>query len=95
MKALREQFPDHQNQLVRLAKIEGQIKGIRKMIEERRYCMDIVQQIKAVTSGLAQVQMGVLEKHIHHCVREAVASGDSDQFADRVEEIVKIIARMQ
>ena len=95
MKALQEQFPDHKNQLLRLAKIEGQIKGIYKMIEERRYCMDIVQQIKAATAGLGQVQMGVLEKHIHHCVREAVTSGDPDQLADRVEEIVKVIARMQ
>jgi len=95
MRALREQFPDHQNQLVRLAKIEGQIKGIRKMIEERRYCMDIVQQIKAVTSGLKQVQMGVLEKHVHHCVMEAVASRDHDLFAEKVDEIMTVIARMQ
>ena len=95
MRALREQFPDHQDQLVRLAKIEGQIKGIRKMIEERRYCMDIVQQIKAVTAGLKQVQMGVLEKHIHTCVQEAVTSRKPDLFAEKVDEIMAVIARMQ
>lgn len=95
MRALREQFPDHQNQIVRLAKIEGQIKGIRKMIEERRYCMDIVQQIKAVTSGLKQIQMGVLEKHLHTCVHEAVASRKPDLFAEKVDEIMAVIGRMQ
>ncbi len=94
MKAIHTQHPDHQEQLVRLAKIEGQIKGIRKMIEERRYCVDIVQQIKAVTSGLKAVQMGVLEKHIHHCVRESVESGDPEFFVDKVDEIVKVLARM-
>lgn len=95
MRALREQFPDHQDQLARLAKIEGQVKGIRRMIEERRYCIDIVQQIKAVTAGLNQVQMGVLEKHIHHCVQEAVASRKPDLLAKKVDEIVSVIAKMQ
>lgn len=95
MRALRENYPDHQAQLVRLAKIEGQVKGIRKMIEERRYCMDIAQQIKAVTAGLRQVQMGVLEKHIHNCVREAVASRKPDLFVEQVDEIMAVIARMQ
>ena len=94
MRAIREQHPDHHDQLVRLAKIEGQIKGIRRMIEERRYCVDIVQQIKAVTAGLKAVQMGVLEKHIHHCVRESVESGNPEYFVDKVDEIVKVLARM-
>lgn len=94
MKALREQFPDHKNQLVRLARIEGQIKGIGKMIEERRYCVDIVQQIKAATAGLKKIQMGVLEKHLHNCVQEAVASGNQELFAEKVNEIVAVISRM-
>lgn len=95
MKAMREKYPDHQEQLVRLAKIEGQIKGIDRMIEERRYCIDIVQQIKAVTAGLKAVQMGVLEKHIHHCVRESVESRNPEYFVDKVEEIVKVLGQMQ
>ncbi|MBI4084122.1 MAG: metal-sensitive transcriptional regulator [Candidatus Lambdaproteobacteria bacterium] len=94
MKALRQQFPDHQNQLARLAKIEGQLNGIRKMIEDRRYCVEIVQQIKAATAGLRQVQMGVLEKHIHHCVHEALETRNPDTLAAKVDEIVNVIARM-
>ena len=95
MEAIRERYPDHQAQLVRLAKIEGQIKGIGRMIEERRYCIDIVQQIKAVTAGLKAVQMGVLEKHIHHCVRESVESRKPGLFVDKVDEIVKVLGQMQ
>lgn len=94
MKAFRERYPSHEDQIKRLARIEGQVKGIRKMIEERRYCIDIVQQVKAVTAGLKVVQMGVLEKHIHHCVRETVNMADSNEFVDRVDEIVAIIGRM-
>jgi DNA-binding FrmR family transcriptional regulator len=95
MRALKEQYPDHQAQQTRLARIEGQLRGIRKMVEERRYCIDIVQQIKAVTAALKQVQMGVLETHIHHCVREAVETQDNDLFADQVDEILKVLARME
>lgn len=94
MKAIRELYPNHQEQLTRLAKIEGQIKGVRKMIEERRYCIDIVSQIKAVHSALKQVQMGVLEKHIHHCVTESVRTEDPDLFGERVTEIVQVLGKM-
>lgn len=94
MKALKEIFPDHQGQVARLARIEGQIKGVRKMIEERRYCIDIVMQIKAVQSALKQVQMGVLEKHLHHCVRESVSSNNPESFEEKVEEMVKALAQM-
>lgn len=94
MRAVRELYPNHKEQLARLAKIEGQIKGVRKMIEDRRYCIDIVSQIKAVTAGLKQVQMGVLEKHLHHCVHDSVQSRDPDLFVEKVEEIVKVLGQM-
>ena len=91
---MQEQFPNHEDQLARLSKIEGQLRGVRRMIEERRYCVDIVSQIKGVTAALRQVQMGVLEKHVHHCVRESVASRDPAQFEDKVAEIVKVLSKM-
>ena len=94
MKAIRQLHPDHHEQLVRLAKIEGQVKGIGRMIEERRYCIDIVQQIKAVTAGLKAVRMGVLERHVHHCVRQSVESGNPEFFVDKVDEIVKVLGQM-
>jgi len=92
--AMRQIYPSHEDQLRRLGKIEGQIKGVRKMIEERRYCIDIVSQIKAVEAALRQVQLGVVEKHIHHCVGESVRSKNPDHLAEKVEEIVRVMARM-
>jgi len=94
-KAFRTLFPDHQGQLARLSRIEGQLKGVRKMIEERRYCIDITLQIKAITAALKQVEMGVMEKHVHHCMREAVESGDATVLEQKMEEIVKVLARME
>jgi len=94
MHALKELYPNHEEQLSRLSKIEGQLRGIRRMIEERRYCIDIVSQTKAVTAALKQVQMGVLEKHIHHCVAEAVTSGNPEQLNEKVNEMVKVLGQM-
>ena len=94
MRAIREIYPNHEEQLSRLAKVEGQIKGIRRMIEERRYCVDIVSQIKAVQAALKQVQLGVLEKHIHHCVAESLESGRPDHFEEKVSEIVALLGKM-
>ena len=92
---MRQIFPNHESQLTRLSKIEGQLKGVRRMIEERRYCVDIMDQIKAVRGALDQVEMGVLEKHIHHCVRESVEAGDGGQLEEKVEELVKVLGRMR
>ena len=91
----RSVFPDHQEQLARLSRIEGQLKGMRKMIEERRYCIDIAVQIKAITAALKQVEMGVLEKHVHHCMRQAVESQDAEVLQQKMEEVVKVLARME
>lgn len=95
MKAIRELYPNHEGQLTRLARIEGQLRGVRKMIEERRYCVDIVAQIKAINAALKQVQMGVLEKHIHHCVKESVGSDDPDLLDERIVEVVEVLGRME
>ena len=91
---MRHYFPDHQEQLNRLSKIDGQIKGVRKMIEERRYCVDIVAQIRAVKGALRQVEMGVLERHIHHCVKDAAVSGEGEAMESKMEELVRLFDQM-
>ncbi len=87
-------YPTHEGQLSRLSKIEGQLKGVRRMIEDRRYCIDILSQIRAVVGALEQVQLGVLEKHVHHCVKESLETKDPAIFEDKVTEIVKVLAKM-
>lgn len=91
---MKELYPDHASQLTRLTRIEGQVRGIRKMVEERRYCVDIATQIKAVKAALTKVELGVLEKHIHHCVKDAVASGEPEEIDGKIEEIVRLVGRM-
>lgn len=92
---MRQQYPDHEAQLSRLSRIEGQIGGLRRMIAERRYCIDILHQIKAVTGALKQVEMGVLETHIQHCVKEAAAEENPELLAERVEELVHVLGRLE
>ena len=91
---MRQIYPSHDEQLERLNKVEGQIRGVRRMIEERRYCIDIVTQIKAVEAALKQVQLGVMEKHIHHCVVESLRAKKPEHLEQKVEEIVQVMARM-
>jgi DNA-binding FrmR family transcriptional regulator len=91
---MKELYPNHAEQLTRLKRIEGQIRGLQKMVEERRYCIDIATQIKAVKAALTKVELGVMEKHIHHCVADAVASGDPAEIDTKIEEIVRLVGRM-
>ncbi len=88
-------YPSHAEQLDRLGKIEGQIKGIRRMIEERRYCMDILPQLKAVYGALRQVELGVLETHINHCVQEAVQSRDQASIREKIDEVLRVLSRLE
>jgi CsoR family transcriptional regulator, copper-sensing transcriptional repressor len=88
-------FPSHADQLERLGKIEGQIKGIRKMIEDRRYCMDILPQIKAVHGALRQVELGVLETHVNHCVHDAVESRDPAAAKAKIDEVMRALSRIE
>ena len=67
--------------LRRLRRIEGQVRGIAQMIEDDRYCIDVLTQISAATKGLQSVAVGMLDDHLRHCVAEAVAAGGPD--ADR------------
>ena len=88
-------YPSHADQLERLNKIEGQIRGIRRMIEERRYCMDILPQIRAVHGALRQVELGVLETHVNHCVQEAVESRNAASIREKIEEMLRVLSRVE
>jgi DNA-binding FrmR family transcriptional regulator len=80
--------------LRRLARIEGQIRGIARMIEEDRYCVDILNQTLAVRSALAQVEMLVLKDHADDCVEEAIASNDAEAQRRKFRELVEIFEKV-
>ncbi|MCI2421747.1 metal-sensitive transcriptional regulator [Saccharopolyspora sp. K220] len=84
---------DKDNYLKRLARIEGQIRGLARMIEEDKYCIDILTQISAATKGLQAVSLRLLDEHLKHCVAEALAEGGRNAD-DKVREASEAIARL-
>ena len=77
--------------LKRLARIEGQVRGIAKMVEEERYCIDVVRQIQAVKSALTGLEAVVLQDHLETCVETALKSDDINQRREKVEELVAVL----
>ncbi len=86
-----------QEVLNRLARIEGQVRGVQRMVEEDKYCVDILTQISAVTKALDRVGLKILDGHVHGCVREAMVSGGGEAEARTAEllEAVERFARMR
>ena len=85
--------PSHDSQVNRLRKIEGQVRGLQKMIEERRYCMDIVSQLRAVQGALKKVELGILETHLQHCVQDALNSRNSEDAEAKIQEIIQLLQK--
>jgi CsoR family transcriptional regulator, copper-sensing transcriptional repressor len=79
--------------LTRLRRIEGQIRGLQRMVEDDKYCIDILTQVAAATRALQSVALGLLEEHLSHCVVDAVAEG-GDTAAMKVREASDAIARL-
>jgi DNA-binding FrmR family transcriptional regulator len=77
----------------RLRRIEGQVRGLQKMVDEDKYCIDILTQVSAVTKALQAVALGLLEDHLGHCVAHAVAEG-GDVAEEKVREASEAIARL-
>lgn len=77
----------------RLHRIEGQVRGIERMIEEDRYCIDVLTQISAVTTALESLAFLVLDDHVNHCVAGALASGDPAQAEEKSRELLEAVHR--
>jgi len=81
--------------LKRLKRIEGQVRGLARMVEEDRYCIDVVTQIAAVRAALRRVEEEVLRDHVAHCVEHAVASGSKTEQRRKIAELMDVIARAE
>jgi DNA-binding FrmR family transcriptional regulator len=84
---------DKEALLRRLHRIEGQVRGIEKMLEQDRYCIDIITQISAVGTALEAVAFKILDEHVNHCVTGALASGDEDVAAEKSRELLEAVHR--
>jgi DNA-binding FrmR family transcriptional regulator len=85
--------PGKDEYLKRLRRIEGQVRGLQKMVEDDKYCIDILTQVSAATKALQSVALGLLDDHLAHCVTEAAAEG-GDVAAAKVREASDAIARL-
>ena len=83
--------PSHKKELSSVRRIEGQLRGIAKMIEEEKYCVDILNQIKAVRKSIASVEGKILKTHLEECVKDS--SNGEKEFESKVEEIIKVLKR--
>jgi DNA-binding FrmR family transcriptional regulator len=79
--------------LKRLRRVEGQIRGLQRMVEEEAYCIDVLTQVSAATRALQEVALGLLDEHLGHCVRDAIESGGPEADA-KVAEASQAVARL-
>ena len=78
----------------RLNRIEGQVRGLARMVEEDRYCIDVVTQVSAVRAALKRVEEEILRDHVSHCVEHAIAAGDRAQQRQKITELMLVLGKM-
>lgn len=83
--------PDHSSHLTRLNRVKGQIEGIERMIVDRRYCPDIIAQLKAAASALRAIEAEVFKTHLRGCVKQALGADDPFESEEKIQEIVKLV----
>lgn len=90
-----KQFTTHEEQLGFLKKIEGQVRGIERMIEDKRYCVDIITQLRSVIGALYRVENQVFKKHIDGCVINALHGTSELEKKKKIDEVAELIARFR
>ena len=85
--------PNHTSQLQRLRRVEGQIRGVIKMIEDKRYCMDIMQQTRAISAALKAVESNIMADHMISCVATALKSNKKKEQVDKIKEVIEVISK--
>lgn len=85
--------PDKPKLLNRLSRVEGHIRGIRKMVEDDRYCIDVLTQIQAARAALAKVESEMLKTHLSHCIEGAIVSGNADEQRTKARELIALLER--
>lgn len=87
----KEDFPDYSDELTRLSKVMGQIAGIERMIRARRYCPEIIQQIRAARSALMALELAVMKGHMASCIKSSARSDSPADFDRKLKELLELI----
>ena len=83
----------HEETLHRIRRIAGQVQGVQRMVEDKKYCIDIITQIQAARSALHAVELQILQKHMAHCVRDAFESGSPAAAGEKIEELLRVMKK--
>lgn len=92
---MNAQWPAHIEELKRLRKIEGQIRGIQKMIEDRRYCIDILTQISSVVGAIKEVENNILNRHLQSCAYGTLKKGNREEKEKKIDEIIEVLRKFR
>lgn len=90
---ISSEHPDHSDDLKRLNRVKGQLEGIERMIAERRYCPDIINQVQASMAALKSLQNQLLERHLHHCVVAVFEAGNHRERDAKIKELLELMSR--
>lgn len=85
----------HEQELSRLRKIEGQIRGVQKMIEEKRYCIDVLTQLSSVVGAILSVEENILGRHLKGCVQECMQKGSPEDRQRKVDEVIEVLRKFR
>lgn len=92
---MKEQITTHADELVPLRRIEGQVRGIQKMIEEKRYCIDILTQLSSVVGAVRRVEENILNRHLRGCVRESFTKGKREDKTNKIDEVIDVLQKFR
>ena len=86
---------DRSHILNRLRRIEGQVRGVAAMIEDERYCIDVMTQIRAIRAALVRAETAMLKDHLSHCIEDAIVSGSASEQRRKAAELVELVGRSE
>ena len=92
---MKEQATTHMEEIVPLKRIEGQIRGIQKMIDEKRYCIDILTQLSSVVGAIRRVEENILNRHLRGCVRESFNKGNKEDRSSKIDEVIEVLQKFR
>ena len=90
-----KQITTHEKEIVRLNRIEGQIRGIKNMIQEERYCIDILTQLSSIVGAIKSVEKNILERHLKGCVITSFAKEDTGERAKKIDEVIDVLRKFR
>ena len=92
---MKAQITTHSEEIVPLKRIEGQIRGIQKMIEEKRYCIDILTQLSSIVGAIKRVEENILNRHLRGCIRESFTKGNREDREEKINEVIGVLSNFR